>query len=729
MKYLIALLGCLVIMIRVSAQVKPYSYTVSTGLSDHKLYGLSKDRFGRLILATNRGVYSYNGFKSGLLNTTNLKSSEFTEIVEVGNACFGLNKAGQLVQIGIDKLEVTGKEIQEEIEWIKRVDSQLVVCTGKELLFCQSEPFKVLDRVSVPFLDGGKNRIWDYTFFKGEHYVLLSSGELIAIREKTSRVVPERKARFLAVSEDGIWLIPEYSGKQNTYFYSGLRFINRHRILNAVTRKIDRLIQYDDRVYFCSDGSLACYGLKEQKMFFHLTGYNVQDVLQEANGTVWVATLRKGLLCMPSGSYTLVSSTEFTALEKWNDAPGLLGLDVKGNLVRITEKGAIMNTLHTFSAGSDYTGLYRVSDQVVSAGAYLFSWNKNVQEYRFGDPVKGLFSLTDNQTLVAGNFGFRLYDSGKLAALSGKKTRYTVLSEDPVRSIVQLTPETYLLQLPGGIKRFNLKDRTFRDLNYYGEAISALQIVSYNQKAVIVTTANELLIYDGNKIIQKRDLKEINADLKIQKVKQDGAYLYFLSENNLYRLNGIHGTLERLEQLARMNGLYLRDFVVKDNKVYMATQFGIYQFEWLKLDRDFPTFIVGEPSGNFELPSRQQKHIFQYNNTWVRLPFEVVELGESHPFALQYRLIRNGERKDTTWIRSSLNLNALTFEHLEGGDYCIELRLKDPYSSAHSKSTKRYFSIEYHWTEYKFIWFVAGLFFAFAISAYIRKKELKKRSL
>lgn len=726
MKYLILLLGCIVMM-RVSAQVKPYSYTVNIGLSDHKLYSLSKDRFGRLILATNRGVYSYNGFKSGLLNTTNLKSSEFTEIIEVGNACFGLNKAGQLVQIGIDKLEVIGNEIREEIEWIKRADSQLVVCTGKELLFCQSEPFKVQDRISVPFLEGGKKQIWDYVFFKGEHYALLSSGELIAVKEKTSRIVPEKNAHFLAVSEDGIWLIPEYSGKQNTYLFSGLRFTNRHRILNAVTRKTDRLIQYNDRIYLCSDGSLACYGLKEQKVFFQLTGYHVQDVLQEANGTVWVATLRKGLLCMPSGSYTLVSSTEFTALDKWKDAPGLVGLDVKGNLVQITEKGAVMRTVHTFNAGLDYTGLNSVSDQVISAGAYLFTWNKTVRDYPVGDPVKGLFSLEGNQMLVAGNFGLRLYASGELSVLSDKKAKYTSLSEDPVRSIVQLTPETYLLQLPGGVKRFNLKDRTFRDLNYYGEAISALQMVSYEQKAVIITTANELLVYDGNKIIQKRDLKEVNADIKIQKVKQDGAYLYFLSENNLYRLNGIHGTLERLEQLARMNGLYLRDFVIKGNKVYMATQFGVYQFEWLKLDRDFPTFIVGEPSGNFELPSRQHKHIFQYSNTWVRLPFEVVELGESHPFALQYRLIRNGEMKDTTWIRSSLNLNALTFEHLEGGDYCIELRLKDPYSSAHSKSMKRYFSVEYHWTEYKFIWFVAGLFFAFAISAYIRKKELKKR--
>ena len=171
----------------------------------------------------------------------------------------------------------------------------------------------------------------------------------------------------------------------------------------------------------------------------------------------------------------------------------------------------------------------------------------------------------------------------------------------------------------------------------------------------------------------------------------------------------------------------MHDFLIQGNSVLVATQFGIYEFTWKKPVREIPVFTVNTPEGNYLLKDKQPKIVFDYSNSWVKIPFEVVELGESHPFVLQYRLIRNENYSDSSWTNSSVLLNELSFEHLEGGRYRLEMRLKDPYSQTYSDVKVQTFEVKYFWLDYKWIWFVFGVFSTLVISAYIRNRELKFR--
>lgn len=707
-------------------QLKPYSYYVNSGLTDQKFYALSKDQYGRLLLATNKGVFSYNGFKSKAVDLSGLKSNEFTHLVEVGQVVYGLNKAKQLVEFSLGKTRVVNlPSSAEEIKWIKIVQEKLIVCTKTEVFKCTASPFQIETRFQVPFLDGGKNQILDFADYANESYVLLSSNELVSLKGKSAWTIPGKDMKYLVSGLDGLIAIPAYINKQNTFRFKNARFTNLNRLSQVVSKRIERVIQYNSKLFFCSEGSLLVYDLAVRKVTMHILGYAVQDVLQEDNGTIWVATLRKGLVCIPNGDYAVSTTNEFTSLGSISGVKSFVGIKNTGELIQFSQTGKEQGIV----AGTtkiDAQHLIQMNPEQLLSGPYLIQnsgkWSGTVliEHLKSIHPVSGGF-------LVGGSFGLRKYEVEKISEIGGRKAKFKTIIDDPITSIAQISDDEFLIANAEGLLQLHLSTNKINPVRYYNQKIDVVQIVEFQGKVLVLTASNEVLVYSGKQFTNERDLKEVNPDIKIQRLKTDGNYIYLLSDNTIYRYKGIGGEIERLEQLSTMNGLYLRDFVAIDSVVFVATQYGLFKFIWRKQIHAMPSFIVGKPYGNFPVDSSEQDICFTYKNSWIKIPFEVVELGESHPFVLQYRLIRNGDYADSSWINSSIQLSELSFEHLEGGKYRLELRLKDPYSLTYSKVSRRYFKVEYHWLEYKWIWFVFGVFSTLLISAYIRNRELKKR--
>lgn len=708
-------------------QLRPYSYLVNTGLTDQKFYALSKDNFGRLLLATSKGVYSYNGFKSKPVDVSGLKSTEFTHLLEVGSKVFGLNKAKQLVEFSDGKSRVLELPMgTDEIKWIKVSNKKLIVCTKKAVLRCSTASFQVEVTFEVPFLDGGKNQILDYAEFNNESYALLSSNELVAIKGKSAWTIPEGHISFLVSHSAGLTLIPSYLNKHNAYRFNNARFTNLKRLSTSVSKKVERVIQYNSKLFFCSESSLLVYDLAQQKVSMHIPGYVAQDVLQEENGTIWVATLRKGLVCIPNGDYAVSTTHEFYSLSGLPGVKGFVGLNNEGQLMSFNSSGKELAEVKGLGQ-QEIQHIIPIGSNGLGAGTSIINFTGTWKTTNFGEHIKAI-ATTSTGSLVGGTFGLRLYTSDNLEEIARGKLKFTSLLKDPIKGVVALNDDEYLVQTTSDLIIYNRLNGKKTLVNYYNQKLDVIQLVAYQNKALILTASSELLLFQGGKVSHERDLKEVNPDIKIQRIKVEGDYVYLLSDNTIYRYKGIKGEIERLDQLSTMNGLFLRDFVVQGQTVFVATQYGIFKFNWNKELRVMPSFIIGNAYGNYPADSTEANTTFTYKNSWVKFPFEVVELGESHPFVLQYRLIRNEDYSDSSWINSSIQLSELSFEHLEGGRYHLELRLKDPYSSTFSSIHKRTFEVEYHWLEYKGIWFVFGVLSTLLISAYIRNRELKKRA-
>ncbi|MNU71097.1 hypothetical protein D3C71_605210 [compost metagenome] len=121
---------------------------------------------------------------------------------------------------------------------------------------------------------------------------------------------------------------------------------------------------------------------------------------------------------------------------------------------------------------------------------------------------------------------------------------------------------------------------------------------------------------------------------------------------------------------------------------------------------------------------------FESDNTEVTIPYELVELMGNHPYQLQYRLIRNGDKDQIHWSNTSLGLTKLTFEHLSSGTYNLELRLFDPGTGRFSKLSTTNFKIKASWYEDTLVWFIAGILVGFFGLLYLkRRKRLKKLEL
>ena len=67
------------------AQTKSYYYPVETSLKDHHLTAIEQDAFGRLILGTDKGVFSFNGFQSKQINSSKLYSKDIIQLLRLRN--------------------------------------------------------------------------------------------------------------------------------------------------------------------------------------------------------------------------------------------------------------------------------------------------------------------------------------------------------------------------------------------------------------------------------------------------------------------------------------------------------------------------------------------------------------------------------------------------------------------------------------------------------------------
>lgn len=710
------------------AQVKPYSYLVNTGLNDHRFNALSQDQFGRLIIATNKGVFSYNGFRSRLLESGKVKSSEFIEIVEVGNHCFGLNKMNQLVQIDLTSFNpIDDKLFQGEIKLIKSQNNRLIVATSKAIYFCQPKPFQVTETRPIPFNENGKKMVLDYAETSQGRFVLLSPNELIDIDDRSSRTVPVERAKYLLNSAKGLIILPSLVNKQNSFLFHQSRFTNLHRINPSITKSIERVVQFGNTAYICSEGAMFAYDMVHLKIQFQLPGFSVADILQDKSGTVWLATKRKGLVCVPAGSYDLVSTVDFGSLYQLPQMNGFAGLDVNGQLTLMNSKGKKINGINEDKYLVEF-GLYEVNGMdLLSTSGGLFYYEKGWSKIKYPEKLAGVYSLKNGSILTIGMNGIIENNVAKFQELGKKKIKIKSYSNELFKGATRIDEFNFVVLSGEELFHFSLETGEMKEIKYYNESLGVHAIFDLNGKTGILTKNNLLLLYDGKRIIEERDLKEVNADIKIQKVRVVDGYIYLLSDNSLYRCRSLHGNIERLEQLSRMNGVYLRDFVVLKDRLVVATQFGLYHFVWKKRELTMPNFIIGRASGNNETTDLDGIKRFSYANSRINIPFEIVELGESHPFQLQYRLVRNGELKDRAWTNFSLHLNQLSFDYLVGGKYCVQMRLKDPYSKSVSAVQKRYFIIEYHWTERKWIWFLLGIVSTIVIGTYIRNREIKKK--
>lgn len=697
------------------AQTKSYYYPVETSLEDHHITAIEQDAFGRLIIGTDKGVFSFNGFQSKQIASSKLYSKDIVQLLKLKDKFIGLNKTGQLFEIkGEEVVLLTLPEVKSQILRLEKnkQGTLRILCSDAVYVF-KGNPFSLLSKTSIPFYEKGKSELIDYCENDKGCFALLSSNELVDINDQVARTLPGMTGRWLMGEKNELVIFPAKPNSNISLQYTNKRFKNLNKLIGAFNHSIQKAVRIDEKMYLLSETGMIVLKVGDMRVKSIIVGLHVTAVFKDKNSNVWLGTKSKGLYCMPAGSYELLNSMEFGFLDLYKKE--IIARSNSGEMMILSKFGRkIRSAVQKEGKKQDSKGQAKITMPLILADEF----------------VKKIVPLNTGNFLIVSSKGLFTLNAKSNKELREKLIKGTdrkIILENPVKLFQQSDTNEVLFSNLDGLFTLDLTSLEYRSIRYFNENIDPSQILFHKHSWYVLSSTNKIFTIRNGKVTHEVNFRENGSNLLVSKLKIYNDQFYILSDKTLYRTKKLNGNLERLEELSRMNDLFLRDFVVRDKKVFIATQFGLFEFEWEKVKTDFPAFILGKPTGDHQ---KKNSNKFEADNTEVIIPYELVELMGNHPYQLQYRLIRNNEKDQTHWSSTSLGLTKLTFEHLSAGSYSLELRLFDPGTGRFSDPSNTTFKVKASWYEDTLIWFIGGILIGFFGLLYLkRRKRLKKLEL
>ena len=232
------------------AQTRSYYYPVGTSLNDHHITAIEQDAFGRLILGTDKGVFSFNGFQSKQLTTSKLYSKDIVQLLEIKNKFIGLTRTGQLFEIkGEEAVPVPLPQIKGQIIRLEK-DAQRnlrVLCPAAVYVF-RSDNLALILKTEIPFYEKGRSELIDYAENEKGRFALLSSNELIDIDDQVARTLPGMTGRWMIGEKNDLILFPAKPNSNISLKYSNKRFRNLNKLIGAFNHSIQKVVRIDEKV-------------------------------------------------------------------------------------------------------------------------------------------------------------------------------------------------------------------------------------------------------------------------------------------------------------------------------------------------------------------------------------------------------------------------------------------------------------------------------------------------
>lgn len=697
------------------AQTKSYYYPVETSLTDHHITAIEQDAFGRLILGTDKGVFTFNGFQSKQIPSAKLYSKDIVQLLKLKGKILGLNKSGQVFEYHEDGLQLVAlPDVKSAIIYLDATkDNNLRVLCSNAVYEFKLDKFKLITKIEIPFYEKGKSELIDYTETEKGRFALLSGNELVDIDEQAARTLPGMTGRWLVGDKNDLLIFPARPNSNIALKYANKRFKNLDKLIGAFNHSIQKVVRIHEKVYLLSETGMIVVKAGDMRVKSIIVGLHVTSVFEDKHRNVWLGTKSKGVYCMPAGTYKLVNSMEFNFLEVYNDE--ILARNNAGEMMFLSQSGRkIRRTLQK----EDQLRQDRKERSGIQMPLIL------ADEF-----VQEILPLQNGSYLIVSSKGLFSIEAKSTKELRDKLVKgigRNAVLESPVKLFGESDTSEVLFSNSEGLFTLDLNTLKYRSISYFNETIDPSQILFHKGKWYVLSSTNKIFTIENGKVEHEVNFRENGNNMLVSKFKIYDGKFYILSDKTLYKTSSLNGNLERLEELSALNDLFLRDFVVFKDQIFVATQFGLFEFKWEKVKTVFPSFILGAPAGDHQ----QRKGVFDSDNTEVNIPYELVELMGNHPYQLQYRLVRNNEREQTHWSNASLLLTKLTFEHLSAGSYSLELRLFDPGTGRYSEPEITTFKVKASWYEETVVWFIAGILVGFFGLLYLkRRKRLKKLEL
>lgn len=762
-----------------SAQTPYYKhYDVMKGLPSNEIYELHQDKKGFLWIGCDAGLVRYDGNKFVLFSNKQNRGPAVTCLKEDKKGrTWCSNFSGQIFYTQDDSLHLFQP-------WEKNYKNNFaeIAIDNHDFLYVTNfrnkmYRYNLKNNKEDIVVDHLMSKQFPFTAYNGEViYTDLENEQVRNLSKNTNNLVP-----IMADENSPL----NYTLMNNFVFYNSLRksqtlaferssvlsrvpslfyYENGKLILHPASAILKSLNVIISSCFYDDDGNLfvgtysGLIWLKKTKsnqwILFNtsLPDYGISSILQDREGSIWVATLKNGLY-------------QISNKEVWNISDKDLGIQSAG-INHITSDGSSM----LFGAATNGV----VFSYNIMTGKSMVIPNpelRDVQALKYNPYTKQLF-ISKNGTYIyslatssginisnisnnAKDFVFR---NDGLIFNSGIGIN-TFFNKRKIKNRQQIYHEFDTLQVPanklssGDYERFLISDQRSKALWYqqdsknlwvgyvdglvryensqqfsFTDPRSGLPIIASSfQEAedntlYVATVEQGIYVIKNKKIVNHFNKSNRLLSNKIKKIKLAKNTLWIICSGSIQALDLITGDIRNITPADGLGSSEIFDIEIMKDTVFVASAYGLQFFPTSIKTRNLvkPVCNISKIEADDVQYSRNQSINLKYGTKNISFHLQGIALKSDGSFTYQYRL-RPGE---TDWITVSANQNQIRFTSLAPGKYTFEAKAINEDGVASDDTTGLHFRIQKPW--WQEWWFLLACFvLGLALVSLLYKSRLR----
>lgn len=685
MKYLVVFLFTFVCC-SVSLAQHPYYYSINdeNGLPSNEVYEVIQDRQGYMWIASDAGLFKYDGFSFTPFESPNQNSKSVSrlQIDPFGNI-WCQNFAGQLFKTNGNRLQ-TVIDVSSVTRRIPEytIDSKGTVWLAiNEEILHYSNAGKKLNRLNYKTLQlNHATGVADIeTDQAGNVVVLLSDGQLRLISFSNGKLSVKKLLSplnrtyisSLIKHQDKTYVLAQSidPSKGNFYYLSELvknKGILQLKKLNPNLKGSHYFFQKGTAKHFWHCSSDGAFELDHslQKVTRHLfPQQKISSVYRDREGNTWFTSLQEGIYVVPSVHVTLYNKTN-SALTDNNcyslyhqQQKGLFVGTYNGEIFRIQQQHLskfLDNPTNTYGA---VRKMEMYNKQFYAARRWL-----TINEKAFAsNNIRNFQIIGDSLVYVASD------RTGIIALKDIPKQNYgRIIRAKGGRTLCVLPDGTIYFAFDAGLYRY--KNDQLTPVNFRNKPIFATHL-DWSNGALYMATSNEGILVLKNGIV-----KPFAPHLKKNEVKSlfiDNNWMV-IGTNTGFELH--HLLTKKVKRFNKYDGIpykELNDIAVVDDFLYLATIRGI-----IRIPIHFEGFNKVKPYIQIKSVSVDNLDLKNHLHTQLPADFQRLKINFTSAcfksrgdFTYQFRL----KGFDKTWRTTSAVSPFTVYTSLPAGSYLFEV--------------------------------------------------------
>ncbi|UKN00579.1 histidine kinase [Paracrocinitomix mangrovi] len=643
-------------------------------LSGVNIYHVNQDQNNNYWLATNNGLYRYNGYDFlQILGENMLSRSLFNVCIDDQNNVYCHNLSGQIFKVENDScklyFQIPDSLMKEEISIQFNDQNQLIVLARRLFVIHSKDSLQLLDTAYYPEIRFGGGL---YSDNKGALMLFDYVADCIYKLEGT-------ELSFLVEAPKNIW--PTYFLIEDNLVGLDLTTARTFYLNGEIIEQDEGNFHARNRIY--SDGENIWVanlkgGAKVRKgldgPLFNdrevLSNYFISSLMRDNEGNIVIGTFRDGLLIIPN----INASTYHIPIH--NDRPTKIVNGANGDLLI----GSQLGNVYELKPNGEMNLFYKNNTKFIEFMTYFPDRNEllvddniphfidlktgNVSNYAFG-AIKDVKQVDDKRYLIASNMGVRWIDilTKEPGVLDKYKMRTNAIEFNKKSGKIYAGTSLGLL----------IGDENSPE--YYrinGQNINTTQLFCKNDTIFVCTQNKGVLLFYNDSLVESWDTKTGLSSNHVSKLIPYKTNFIMSTDHGVCIVSGkgkIKLWIGKPEGLTKQN---VSDIAVVDDFLYVSHSDAVQRINLntLQNQNDYPNIELLSVEVNDQIKNPTTHQRFSYNESKFVFKLSAKTLKYKSEIVYEYML----EGIDEFWQSNPYEENTIVYKSLPPGKYSFKYR-------------------------------------------------------